>query len=26
VYAKVGFEPLSRVERWMERWNEPPNP
>ena len=26
VYAKVGFEPLIRVERWMERWNEHPNP
>jgi len=26
VYAKVGFEPLIRVERWMERWYEPPNP
>jgi GNAT superfamily N-acetyltransferase len=26
VYAKVGFQPLIRVERWMERWNEPPNP
>ena len=26
VYAKVGFEPLIRVERWMERWHGPPNP
>jgi GNAT superfamily N-acetyltransferase len=26
VYEKVGFVPLSRVERWMERWNRPPNP
>ena len=26
VYEKVGFRPLSRVERWMERWNRPPNP
>jgi GNAT superfamily N-acetyltransferase len=26
LYAKVGFEPLGRVERWMERWNQPPNP
>jgi GNAT superfamily N-acetyltransferase len=26
VYEKVGFGPLSRVERWMERWNRPPNP
>ena len=26
VYAKVGFEPLSRVDRWMERWNGEPNP
>lgn len=26
VYAKVGFEPLIRVERWMERWSGPPNP
>jgi GNAT superfamily N-acetyltransferase len=26
VYEKVGFGPLSRVERWMERWNLPPNP
>jgi len=26
VYEKVGFEPLSRVERWMERWFLPPNP
>ena len=26
VYAKVGFGPLSRVERWMERWNRPPSP
>lgn len=26
VYAKVGFEPLIRVERWMERWNREPNP
>ncbi len=25
VYAKVGFEPITRVERWMERWSEPPN-
>ncbi len=26
VYEKVGFGPLIRVERWMERWNRPPNP
>src|SRR5215831_9336355 len=26
VYEKVGFAPLARVERWMERWNRPPNP
>ena len=26
VYAKVGFEPISRVDRWMEHWHEPPNP
>jgi GNAT superfamily N-acetyltransferase len=26
VYEKVGFQPLSRVERWMERWNREPNP
>lgn len=26
VYAKVGFEPLIRVDRWMERWTQPPNP
>jgi GNAT superfamily N-acetyltransferase len=26
VYEKVGFEPLMRVERWMERWFQPPNP
>jgi len=26
VYAKVGFVPLTRVERWMERRNQPPNP
>ena len=26
VYAKVGFAPLTRVDRWMERWNEPPPP
>jgi GNAT superfamily N-acetyltransferase len=26
VYAKVGFEPLIRGERWMERWNRVPNP
>jgi GNAT superfamily N-acetyltransferase len=26
VYAKVGFSPLIRVERWMERWNGEPNP
>jgi GNAT superfamily N-acetyltransferase len=26
VYAKVGFVPLGRVERWMERWNRAPNP
>ena len=26
VYEKVGFEPLSRVERWMERWFRTPNP
>ena len=26
VYAKVGFEPIIRVDRWMERWYEPPNP
>jgi hypothetical protein len=26
VYAKVGFVPLTRVERWMERWNTTPNP
>ena len=26
VYAKVGFVPLIRVERWMERWSETPNP
>jgi GNAT superfamily N-acetyltransferase len=26
VYEKVGFGPLSRVERWMERWNRSPNP
>jgi GNAT superfamily N-acetyltransferase len=25
LYAKVGFEPLIRVERWMERWNGAPN-
>ena len=24
--AKVGFGPVIRVERWMERWYEPPNP
>jgi GNAT superfamily N-acetyltransferase len=26
VYAKVGFEPLSRVDRWMEHWNHVPPP
>jgi GNAT superfamily N-acetyltransferase len=26
VYAKVGFEPIIRVDRWMERWHEAPNP
>ena len=26
VYAKVGFQPLIRVERWMERWYRTPNP
>jgi len=26
VYEKVGFEPLIRVERWMERWYREPNP
>ena len=26
VYAKVGFEPIARVDRWMEHWHEPPNP
>ena len=26
LYAKVGFEPIIRVDRWMERWYEPPNP
>ena len=26
VYAKVGFAPLIRVERWMERWYVEPNP
>jgi hypothetical protein len=26
VYAKIGFEPISRVDRWMEHWHEPPNP
>jgi len=26
VYAKVGFAPLIRVERWMERWYREPNP
>ncbi len=26
VYEKVGFGPLGRVDRWMERWNRPPNP
>ena len=26
VYAKAGFEPLTRVDRWMERWTQPPNP
>jgi GNAT superfamily N-acetyltransferase len=25
VYAKVGFEPIIRVERWMERWSATPN-
>ena len=26
VYAKVGFQPLDRVERWMEHWYGAPNP
>ena len=26
VYEKVGFEPLTRVERWMEHWYREPNP
>ena len=26
VYAKVGFQPLRRVERWMELWNRAPPP
>jgi GNAT superfamily N-acetyltransferase len=26
VYAKVGFQPLGRVERWMEHWYGAPNP
>jgi GNAT superfamily N-acetyltransferase len=26
VYAKVGFRPLGRVERWMELWYGAPNP
>ena len=26
VYAKVGFGPLIRVDRWMERWYREPNP
>jgi GNAT superfamily N-acetyltransferase len=26
VYAKVGFQPLGRVERWMELWYGAPNP
>jgi GNAT superfamily N-acetyltransferase len=26
VYAKVGFQPLVRVERWMELWYGAPNP
>lgn len=26
VYEKVGFQPLIRVERWMERWFRTPNP
>jgi GNAT superfamily N-acetyltransferase len=26
VYERVGFRPIARVERWMERWNSPPNP
>ncbi|MDQ1433979.1 MAG: hypothetical protein QOF59_795 [Actinomycetota bacterium] len=26
VYAKVGFRPLGRVERWMEHWYSTPNP
>jgi GNAT superfamily N-acetyltransferase len=25
VYAKVGFEPIIRVDRWMERWSGAPN-
>jgi GNAT superfamily N-acetyltransferase len=25
VYAKVGFEPIIRVDRWMERWRGEPN-
>jgi hypothetical protein len=25
VYAKVGFEPIIRVDRWMERWQGEPN-
>jgi hypothetical protein len=24
--AQIGFRPLIRVERWMERWNRAPNP
>jgi GNAT superfamily N-acetyltransferase len=26
LYAKVGFSPIIRVDRWMERWQEEPNP
>ncbi len=26
VYAKVGFQPIIRVDRWMERWRDDPNP
>jgi hypothetical protein len=24
--SAVGFEPIMRVERWMERWFRAPNP
>ncbi len=26
LYAKVGFAPIIRTDRWMERWQEEPNP